>query len=161
LGAATPLEEEYFEAVPASMHTLLVYGTLMDNIGQLVAALGDESMIFPVVFYTFVLISALTVMNMLIGILCEVVSAVTTTEREELTVTYVKASLREILMQGGLDQDGDGMISKVEFAQILDNPAAARILAGCGVDVFGLVELADFIFFLRRRMSMGISTRAS
>jgi len=133
----------------------------MDNIGQLVAALGDESMIFPVVFYTFVLISALTVMNMLIGILCEVVSAVTTTEREELTVTYVKASLREILMQGGLDQDGDGMISKVEFAQILDNPAAARILAGCGVDVFGLVELADFIFFLRRRMSMGISTRAS
>ena len=86
------------------MHTLLVYGTLMDNIGQLVAALGDESMIFPVVFYTFVLISALTVMNMLIGILCEVVSAVTTTEREELTVTYVKASLREILRQGGLDQ---------------------------------------------------------
>ena len=110
----------------------------MDNIGQLVAALGDESMIFPVVFYTFVLISALTVMNMLIGILCEVVSAVTTTEREELTVTYVKASLREILRQGGLDQDGDGMISKVDFAQILENPAAARILAGCGVTYSGL-----------------------
>ena len=54
----------------------------------------EDWIIFTVVFYTLVLISALTLMNILIGILCGVVSAVTTTERQELTGTYVKASLR-------------------------------------------------------------------
>eukprot|EP00927_Polykrikos_kofoidii_P084895 TRINITY_DN9081_c0_g1_i2.p1 TRINITY_DN9081_c0_g1~~TRINITY_DN9081_c0_g1_i2.p1 ORF type:complete len:652 (-),score=149.45 TRINITY_DN9081_c0_g1_i2:16-1971(-) len=138
--------EKHFALVVTSMHTLLVHGTLMDNIGELVYELIEESVINAVVFYIFVLISALTVMNMLIGVLCEVVSAVAATEKEQLTVTYVKGQVQEILRQGGVDQDGDGMISKVEFAQILENAQAARILSEVGVDVFGLVELSDFIF---------------
>eukprot|EP00927_Polykrikos_kofoidii_P084894 TRINITY_DN9081_c0_g1_i1.p1 TRINITY_DN9081_c0_g1~~TRINITY_DN9081_c0_g1_i1.p1 ORF type:complete len:664 (-),score=140.56 TRINITY_DN9081_c0_g1_i1:252-2243(-) len=138
--------QKHFGLVVTSMHTLLVYGTLMDNIGELVYELIEESAINAGVFYIFVLISALTVMNMLIGVLCEVVSAVAATEKEQLTVTYVKGQVQEILRQGGVDQDGDGMISKVEFAQILENAQAARILSEVGVDVFGLVELSDFIF---------------
>eukprot|EP00929_Paragymnodinium_shiwhaense_P047573 TRINITY_DN24122_c0_g1_i1.p1 TRINITY_DN24122_c0_g1~~TRINITY_DN24122_c0_g1_i1.p1 ORF type:complete len:695 (+),score=155.49 TRINITY_DN24122_c0_g1_i1:93-2087(+) len=138
--------QDKFPTVIQSMHTLLVYGTLMDNIGELVQQLQDADWSFIIVFYMFVLISALTVMNMLIGVLCEVVSAVAAIEKEQLTVIYVKGQVQELLRQGGVDQDGDGMISKVEFAQILENPAAARLLAEVGVDVFGLVELADFIF---------------
>lgn len=54
-------------------------------------ALSDLSFIFVFVFYIFILLAALTVMNMLIGVLCEVVSAVAATEKESITVQYVKA----------------------------------------------------------------------
>jgi len=135
-----------FRTVPEAMHTLLLKGTLMDEIGLVVRQLSAAHVVFVAIFYLFVLISALTVMNMLIGVLCEVVNAVAAAEREELTVTYVRSKLQETLRQGGLDTDGDGMISKEEFAQILDNAHAARTLADVGVDVFNLVDLQDFIF---------------
>jgi len=61
-------------------------------------------------------------------------------------VNYVKSKLQECFQHGGLDTDCDGMISKDEFAKILDNPLAARSLTEVGVDVFGLVDLQDFIF---------------
>jgi len=127
------------------MHTLLLDGTLMDSLGDVVTNLGKDSWIFVIIFYIFVLLSALTVMNMLIGVLCEVVSAVAATEREEITVGFVKEKLQEIMEQG-VDQDGDNKVSKIEFMQILENPEAIRVLNDVGVDAVGLVDMADEIF---------------
>jgi len=138
--------EEYFYSVPSSMHALLLHGTLMDEMADIVNGLGASNPFFPVVFYLFLLISSLTVMNMLIGVLCEVVAAVAATEKEESSVAYVKWQIRDIMKKGGLDLDGDGMISKEEFVKILDNPQATRTLSNAGVDVFGLIDCADFIF---------------
>jgi hypothetical protein len=45
-----------------------------------------------------------------------------------------------------LDSDGGGTISKKEFTEILDNVDAVRCLHDVGVDVFALVDLADYIF---------------
>jgi len=45
-----------------------------------------------------------------------------------------------------LDSDGGGTISKQEFVQILDNVEAVRCLNDVGVDVFALIDLADYIF---------------
>merc|ERR1719183_478350 len=45
-----------------------------------------------------------------------------------------------------LDSDGGGTISKQEFTEILDNIDAVRCLHDVGVDVFALVDLADYIF---------------
>ena len=41
-------------------------------------------------------VSALTILNMLIGVLCEVVSAVAEAEKEKAVVTYVKANSNHI-----------------------------------------------------------------
>eukprot|EP00427_Karlodinium_veneficum_P004033 CAMPEP_0169154616 /NCGR_PEP_ID=MMETSP1015-20121227/52837_1 /TAXON_ID=342587 /ORGANISM="Karlodinium micrum, Strain CCMP2283" /LENGTH=632 /DNA_ID=CAMNT_0009224879 /DNA_START=55 /DNA_END=1948 /DNA_ORIENTATION=- len=71
LTAETVVGDIYFYSVPKSMHTLLLDGTLLDNVGTVVRAAR-----FSAIFYIFVLLAALTVMNMLIGVLCEVVSAV-------------------------------------------------------------------------------------
>lgn len=138
--------DDGFTTVPFAMHTLLLHGTLGDQMTATVEQLGQVSGSLIVLFYLFVLISALTVLNMLIGVLCEVVNAVAATEREELTVTYVKSKLQETLIKGGLDLDNDGVISREEFVQILDNTHAARTLSDVGVDVFNLVDLQDFIF---------------
>merc|ERR1712107_522891 len=81
---------------------------------------------------------------MLIGVLCEVVSAVAATEKEEMLVTYVNQKLQKVVAM--LDTDGGGTISKTEFMQILENVEAVRCLQDVGVDVIGLVDFADFIF---------------
>merc|ERR1719336_1892173 len=101
-------------------------------------------MILACMFYLFVFLSAFTVMNMLIGVLCEVVSAVAATEKEELLVNYVKNKVEKIVDE--LDENGDKRISKTEFEQILGNQMACRALRDVGVDVVGLVDCADTLF---------------
>jgi len=138
--------ELYFGSVFTAMHTLLLDGTLMDGTGSVVKALARESFAYVAMFYLFILLAALTVMNMLIGVLCEVVSAVASTEKEQLTVNWVKSQVQTVLKEGGLDKDNDGAISKEEFSKILEFPVACRALEEVGVDVMNLVDNIDFIF---------------
>eukprot|EP00929_Paragymnodinium_shiwhaense_P008245 TRINITY_DN11218_c0_g1_i1.p1 TRINITY_DN11218_c0_g1~~TRINITY_DN11218_c0_g1_i1.p1 ORF type:complete len:784 (-),score=151.71 TRINITY_DN11218_c0_g1_i1:418-2769(-) len=142
----TPAGKLYFSSMINAMHTLLLDGCLLDGAGRIVVALAEESFVYVLVFYVFILLAALTVLNMLIGVLCEVVSAVAATEKEAITVSLVKEGVEEIIQQTGLDRNGDHMISKVEFEAILDNPEAAKLLKRVDVDVYGLVDLSDFIF---------------
>merc|ERR1719217_1565562 len=92
---------------------------------------------------------------MLIGVLCEVISAVASVEHESLAVMHVMDQIQTILSVGGLDKDGDGLISKKEFGQMMENVDAARILSGVGVDVFALVELVDYIFEAQEQLTFG------
>eukprot|EP00927_Polykrikos_kofoidii_P039742 TRINITY_DN34068_c1_g2_i1.p1 TRINITY_DN34068_c1_g2~~TRINITY_DN34068_c1_g2_i1.p1 ORF type:complete len:749 (-),score=124.82 TRINITY_DN34068_c1_g2_i1:244-2250(-) len=140
----SPAGQKYFSNVPHAMYTLMVFGTLMDNTGIVANALGSESLLGAAMFFFFVLLAALTVMNMLIGVLCEVVSAVAATEKESLTVAFVTTKLQSVL--DSLDEDGDGSISQAEFAQVLESFDATSALQEVGVDVIGLVDFADFIF---------------
>uniref|UniRef100_A0A7S2VL55 EF-hand domain-containing protein n=1 Tax=Zooxanthella nutricula TaxID=1333877 RepID=A0A7S2VL55_9DINO len=135
-----------FATVHQSMHTLLLDGTLMDGTGTVVQVLAEQSPVYVIMFYLFILLAALTVMNMLIGVLCEVVSAVAATEKETLMVAFVKGKVKQVMEEGGLDSDGDGTISKEEFSKILEYPDACRALEEVGVDVYNLVDNVDFIF---------------
>mmetsp|Transcript_64950 Transcript_64950/g.186640 ORF Transcript_64950/g.186640 Transcript_64950/m.186640 type:complete len:751 (-) Transcript_64950:97-2349(-) len=136
----------YFPNVPASMYTLLMCGTLMDNIGEPLKQLGDLSFFFAALYLLFVLLATITVMNMLIGVLCEVVSAVAATEKESLTVSFLHGQLKSVMKTSGLDKDNDGRISKQEFSTLLEYPTACRALKEVGVDVINLVDNIDFIF---------------
>merc|ERR1712217_491021 len=85
-------------------------------------------------------------MNMLVGILCEVVSVVSSVEKEELLINYVKGALKDMMTKCGVDVDGDNHISKEEFALLLSKREAIVALKEVGVDVVGLVDFTDFIF---------------
>jgi hypothetical protein len=138
-----------FRTVPEAMHTLLLRGTLMDEIGSVVRQLSRAHVLYAVVFYFFVLISALTVMNMLIGVLCEVVSAVSATETEGIHVAFMKGQLEKIWADIGASDPDDrtsGEISKDDFHMILESVDACRALDEAGVDALGLVDNIDFIF---------------
>lgn len=141
-----PLREQFFYSVPKSMHTLLIHGALMDSLTMLVLPLEEYSVALLFFFYLFLLLASLTVMNMLIGVLCEVVNTVASTEKEAMIVSYVKEKLEVIMTETGLDKDHDRMISKAEFMSLLDNEKATSILEEVGVDVVGLLDVADFIF---------------
>jgi len=139
--------QELFPDVPNSMHTLLLQAALMDGLGELVTPLQNQNLALLIVLYLFVLLASLTVMNMLIGVICELVSIVAQTEKESLALSFVWEKVSELMNSGANpDADGDGKISKDEFLDMLGNKEAVKILHDTGVDVVGLVDLADEIF---------------
>jgi len=85
-------------------------------------------------------------MNMLVGVLVDVVQAVGSTEREAMQMSYVKERILFIFKNTGLDANNDGVIDRDEFMTLLSNPLAARTFLDVGVDPVNLVDAADFIF---------------
>merc|ERR1712096_144676 len=85
-------------------------------------------------------------MNMLVGVLCEVVSVVSAVEKEQITVTHVKNKLQSMFDRTLVDCDGSKTISKTEFENIIFQEDAVLIIQELGVDVMGLVDLTDLIF---------------
>jgi voltage-gated sodium channel len=86
LTQGTDVGELFFYSVPASMYKLTIEGVFLDNLGYTVDTIAESSPFYAVIFLIFVVFAALMVMNMLIGVLCEVVSAVASTEREEMNM---------------------------------------------------------------------------
>jgi voltage-gated sodium channel len=145
MAADTPLEEGTFPGVIGSMKTLLLVGALPDQ-ADFVEELGEENLFMAFLGLVFILISTLTVLNMLVGVLCEVISVVSAVEKEQLTVQMVKSQLLGIMDNEKFDKDGNKCISKSEFEALLLMPEGARIIEGVGVDVVGLVDFMDDIF---------------
>lgn len=136
---------ERFRRLGFTMWTLLIDGTFMDNVGLVSRQLIATDKYFELLlFMTFVLASALTVMNMLIGVLCEVVSAVAVSEKEDAQIKVVKENLLGLLLE--LDDDGSGMISTEEIRQVMVDEDALRVLGELKVDVENLVAHLDMLF---------------
>lgn len=146
LSDGTIFGDKYFQTVLDSMYVLLMAGTLLDNVGTVMGHIGQESAFCAVLFMVVIFLAALTIMNMLVGVLCEVVTNVASAEKEALAVAFVKGKVRHILQDTGLDQNEDGRISKDELEALVENTEAAMALQEVGVDVVALVDFADFIF---------------
>jgi len=130
--AETAVGSTHFQSVPSSMYTLMMHGCLLDDVKAFSDTLRQESLLLILIFFVFVWIAALTVMNMLIGVLCEVVSAVAASEQEEMLMQCVKNKMRNVVEQ--LDEDGDRSISKAELAEILGSTQACQALRDVGVE---------------------------
>lgn len=139
------IRERYFQNVALSMYSLLIYGTFLDDLSQFCDDIRAESIPILVLLFLFICLSALTVMNMLIGVLCEVVSAVAETEKEMILTATVSEKMLGIV--NDLDTNANGMISFVEFRRILEIPQALRALEEVGVDPAGVVDFAELMFF--------------
>lgn len=126
------------------MYTLFLHGALLDELGDMCTHLAASDPAVFVVFLIFICIAALLLMNMLVGVLCEVVSAVAARDKEERVVHFVKTSVGNLLKE--MDMDSNNKISKEEFTHILENKRACATLMEVGVDPVGLVDFTDFIF---------------
>lgn len=146
LNKMSEVSDDFFSNVPDAMHALLVYGTFNDNLSEMSSLLWERGLHLWLAFYAFVLIAALTIFNMLIGVLCEVISQVGTDEREQIAIDTVKDMLESLLQDFNVDANHDSMISKDEFMKILQIKEAGQCLQQVGVDVVSLVDYSDFIF---------------
>merc|ERR1712107_378558 len=99
--------QEHFGTIPDSMWSLLLDGVLLDSVGVRVRLMIEDGNVpATICFLLFVMLSSTTVMNMLIGVLCEVVSAVNKAEKENAAIKEMKGSLLSLLKK--LDVDGSG-----------------------------------------------------
>merc|ERR1719265_1851960 len=145
LAVGTPtIGEDYFANVGQSMYSLLIYATLLDNMADFLEALRFEFWPLLALALVFIAVAALTVMNMLIGVLCEVVSAVADTERETILTENVKEKMLEIV--GTLDTNKNNHISYEEFPKILEKTEALQALKDVQVNAVGIVDFAQLFF---------------
>jgi len=150
----TRVGEKYFNSMWDATNTLWLSGTLLEDCPEIAYALGSESPFLQLLFYVHVLMASLTVMNMLVGVLVEVVKTVSIVEKESLQVNFVKTRLESML--AGMDEDHDGKISKAEFEILLKNAEATKALHDVGVDVVGLVDYHDYLFADEEELTFGM-----
>eukprot|EP00929_Paragymnodinium_shiwhaense_P073087 TRINITY_DN37152_c0_g2_i1.p1 TRINITY_DN37152_c0_g2~~TRINITY_DN37152_c0_g2_i1.p1 ORF type:complete len:682 (+),score=157.85 TRINITY_DN37152_c0_g2_i1:204-2249(+) len=139
------LHDRYFSSILDSSYFLFVHGALLLSTDLKAPEIYAEGgLLLNLVFFTFVLLTSVLLMNMLIGVLCEVVIVVGATEKERFLVMFVKDRLQEVVAL--IDEDGGGSISRDEFMLIMGNSSAVEAMDAVGVDVIGLLDLADVIF---------------
>eukprot|EP00928_Gymnodinium_smaydae_P071002 TRINITY_DN54700_c0_g1_i1.p1 TRINITY_DN54700_c0_g1~~TRINITY_DN54700_c0_g1_i1.p1 ORF type:complete len:699 (-),score=132.30 TRINITY_DN54700_c0_g1_i1:116-2212(-) len=147
LTAGSPVGADYFPTVYDSIMNLLVRGILPDH-EDFVYALKDENPAYGIGALIFVFIATLTILNLLVGVLCEAVSVVATCEKEQLAAELVKHSLSHILAEvdeSGVD-DADKQISCVEFECLVQRKDFAQAVLDVGVDIHGLCGLSEEVF---------------
>lgn len=145
LSDGTDFGAEFFDSVPLSMYSLLIYGTFVDDLAYFCNSIRAESYPILILVLIFVCLACLTLLNMLVGVLCEVVSAVAKTEKEMITTRAISEKMQGIV--DSLDMNSNGKISFLEFRQILDIPEALTALMEVGVDPAGVVDFAELMFF--------------
>lgn len=132
-----------FDNVPESMNTLL-RTVLCGPDADFMVTLLDAHWSYYCLFVLFVLITAVTIMNMLIGILCDVVSKVADDSKEDAFEKEVEYHVKKLA--SALDRDGSGTISSEEFDTVIRDPDLASGFDSIGVDIIGLADFARFIF---------------
>eukprot|EP00929_Paragymnodinium_shiwhaense_P095818 TRINITY_DN5711_c0_g1_i2.p1 TRINITY_DN5711_c0_g1~~TRINITY_DN5711_c0_g1_i2.p1 ORF type:complete len:854 (-),score=141.05 TRINITY_DN5711_c0_g1_i2:45-2606(-) len=133
-----------FNSVPDIMWLLLMRGTFLDDPTVVLTPLRHDSPLRCAIFVLFIFMTSFTVMNMLIGIVVDVVAQVSSMEKEEAAVTDLKAALMELLECH--DSDDDGQISKDEWDLMMKNPELRITLDKFGVDIINLMSLRDVLF---------------
>jgi len=132
-----------FETVPMGMHTLLVDGILADQADIINGMLGTGLLYYAAILL-YMLIVALTIADMLVGVICEIIERVADAEKEEMVRESLNEKLQEIIFE--LDTDGSNTISKHEFAHMLGNESITYLLKDIGVDVLAMLGVVDLIF---------------
>lgn len=135
--------QESFSTVPTAMFTLVVQGLYMDGVYDLMSAFSDHSFLFLMIFVAYLFISSHTILNLLIGVLCEVVTVIAVTEKFELLVLFVRDRMIIIIESHGIDAN---RISKQDFLTIIQDPEAITTFAEMDVDPVGIVDFTEIIF---------------
>jgi len=141
-----PLFHDKYEinTVADAFWCLVVYGVLMDAVSEIVLLLRSESIWWAILFMTFVFLSNLTMLNMLIGILCEVLARVTGDEVDISKKQELERQIYELL--DCYDLDDNQLLRRTEFHHMMSNPDLKNILGQNDICHEDLLKLEDILF---------------
>merc|ERR1719313_111247 len=141
---------DYWGTLFSSMFTLILAGTLLDDITPTRMLIDDPVYYYMVpLIFVYILASNFTMLNMLIGVLCEVVSCTKQGEEERAVLDLVREKIEGVMDK--VDKDGSGMISKKEFDTMIEGPDADIVkeaLEEIDVESKHLLALSDSLFEL-------------
>lgn len=133
----------YWGTVTRCMMTLMAQGTLGDSVGTVLRGVARNPPALASLI-AFIVFSMLTVLNMLVGVLCEVVTEVAKAEKESIALHKLKGTLLVMLKQ--IDLDGSGDISKEEILLLLQDPAAEGILSDMKIDRGHISDIVEMYY---------------
>jgi hypothetical protein len=148
------LEGAWSHSVISGVAQLLIDATCPDLSGRFFSEDDDNrslahggslnEIITTVIYIFFLLLVMITMANMLIGILCEVISAVAQVEKAQLDCRHMKDGLLGLVEES--DTDRSGYISIKEFENLLQNQEAVRFMASVDIDAAALVDFSVILF---------------
>lgn len=139
--------EVFFGDIPSSFLTLMQV-LVFDDTFVVIRGCMLLSPLIGWILIIFIIIGAFTILNMLIGVLCEVVSTTTSDEKEKILRSKVNEAFAAI------DEDCSGTISRKEFETrglvLLQKIGIARDLLENAFDIIdsdrsGDIEHAEFV----------------
>merc|ERR1711959_192313 len=113
LSANTSMGQTYFHNVPLAMYSLICYATFFDNLASFTDAIREENLFVLFIVFLFICIASLTLMNMLLGVLCEVISAVAKEEKTEMRKEIITEKMMSVAE--AFDANQNGRVSAKEF----------------------------------------------
>lgn len=128
---AEPTAADLFSDMGTSIMTLFTNGVLGDNLADTLFKIKDESLIMMWLFAGFMVISGLTLLNMLIGVLCQVIEDTSREEHETQQVASLRACLIKAFNE--VDTSHDGEIAEAEWNEIGKSPEVRESLRKLGV----------------------------
>lgn len=133
-----------FPDVRSAIYTLIRDGILPDN-APLLLEFEKEGWFPTLILLLFINATTFAILNMLVGILCEVAIRVSKVYGDKMQIEQIKAQLMDIYTTN-IDANDDGYVSKEEFMGIVTNEIANEAVQALGVDTQALSEQADMIF---------------
>jgi len=126
--------DEAFGTIAKSLLSLTQI-LVFDDTFPMIRAILDESAIYGCLLLFFIGVASFTVLNMLIGVICEIVSTTTAMESEKGRRIQVVDLFEQI------DVDGSGTLTRAEF----QNFNAAELLEKLGIDDIVLKHAFDIM----------------
>eukprot|EP00930_Biecheleria_cincta_P015180 TRINITY_DN12754_c0_g1_i1.p1 TRINITY_DN12754_c0_g1~~TRINITY_DN12754_c0_g1_i1.p1 ORF type:complete len:623 (-),score=101.27 TRINITY_DN12754_c0_g1_i1:131-1954(-) len=137
--------EVHFSSVTTAFHTLLANGVFPDQWG-LMKDFAAEPILW-LVFFVYLLISVLVIMNMTIGVLVEIVKGASMHEREVVAAKTLRDGFFELLKrQSRVEDDFDfnaPLISKKFIHEVVITDEAVRLMCKSDVDPVSFIEFID------------------
>ena len=140
-----------FETVPMAINYLLLGSVFPDQKNDIQDMLNAHG-IYYMLMILYLLLGPTTVMNMLIGVLVEVVKVVA--EAEKVHTEDIQLKEQFIEMMRAIDLNGDNIVDADELRQVMYQREAVVLLNNMGIDVFALVDNVHIIF--ERTESMNV-----
>jgi hypothetical protein len=138
-----------FKTLLNAMWLLIMNGTLLlDNAAPLMTGMmwgKDMSLVISAyLFILFVFLTAILILQMLIGVLCDLVSQVNIEQQNAYAVGIIKQELTARLLQ--VDGDGDGHITREELSKVINTSLGKAVLKHLGINQLFLCQLQEMVF---------------
>lgn len=131
---------KHYRTLGDTMITLAFKGTFMDDVGEHFILLVEASPYMAVTFVLFIILTAMTLFNMLIGILTEVLIATSESQKEDNDIDIMKKELAT------RPEFADEAITREELHEILLDDSIWNIFDRLGIDASHLNSVCDVLF---------------
>jgi len=132
-----------FDSVWIAANTLLLNGVFPMH-AEIVNDVSEAHWSLWLVMMIFLLLASLTLLNMLVGVMVDIITVIATTEKESLVVVHVANQLRQHMVKSG--KDIRGTFDRREFEDFIYDAGVVTVAQDCGVDLIALGDTADVIF---------------